>query len=177
MEVSKFKGEREQEIIEVFFRAFCDSEGETEGKAIKELVTQLFKFTKSNQAQCYFSRNSKGEVSGAVFFTPLRYENNEEVWMLSPMAVQTVEQGHGVGQRLIKYALDELANQGIKSVCTYGDPAFYGKLGFEGVTTDRLPAPFPLSQPEGWLWKRFMNHQDIQGKPHCVGPFESPDLW
>jgi putative acetyltransferase len=32
---------------------------------------------------------------------------------------------------------------------TYGDPAYYGKVGFLPVAEHVVPAPFPLSMPIG----------------------------
>jgi hypothetical protein len=39
--------------------------------------------------------------------------------------------------------------QGIDTFMTYGDPAYYGKVGFLPVAEHVVPAPFPLSMPIG----------------------------
>lgn len=177
MEIRKFENGKTQEITKLFFETFSDSEGEEEGVLIKELVSELFEYVHTNEARAYFAQDTEGKVIGAVFFSPLNYEDNEVVWMLSPMAVKTSEQGKGIGQAIIKFALRDLAEDGVKSACTYGDPAFYEKVGFEPVTTDKLPSPLPLSFPEGWLWNSFGNFQELKGIPRCLAPFGSADLW
>ena len=48
-------------------------------------------------------------------------------------------------------ALATLDAEGIDAVLTYGDPAFYGRLGFRPLDPRETAPPFPLSMPQGWL--------------------------
>lgn len=77
--------------------------------------------------------------------------SGQRAFILSPVAVSTDVQGKGVGQALIRYGLDHLKSLGVELVFTYGDPGYYSKVGFEQITEAIVKAPWPLSQPIGWL--------------------------
>ena len=64
-------------------------------------------------------------------------------------------------------------------VCTYGDPKVYGRVGYHAVDTETIPAPFALTQPEGWLcqWLNEAPVPSVAGPSHCVPPFDNPDYW
>lgn len=50
---------------------------------------------------------------------------------LGPVAVVPDQQGSGIGSHLIRYGLGRAREAGWRSVFVLGDPAFYGRLGFE----------------------------------------------
>ena len=92
--------------------------------------------------------------------------------------------GHGIGQQLIKHAIEELKQQQVSVVVTYGDPAFYGKVGFEPVSEALVKSPMPLSMPQGWLAQSLTGKSlvdevgtSLSDKPNCVQQFMNPDLW
>jgi len=64
-------------------------------------------------------------------------------------------------------------------VLTYGDPAFYGKSGFVPADPATLPAPYPLSMPQGWQGLALAGGAlpVLQGPCRCVAPFENAGLW
>lgn len=168
--------ERDSEIISLFVATFTASEGPDEGRAIGDLVSELITL---DECRIYIAQTD-AKIVGAVAFTPLKFPNDDRVvQMLSPMAVQTERHGQGIGQSLIRYALTDLQQTGTQIVVTYGDPAFYGKVGFASATTDIVPAPYPLSMPIGWLAQSLDGGQirPFADKPHCAAPFMSPNLW
>jgi predicted N-acetyltransferase YhbS len=65
------------------------------------------------------------------------------------MAVHPNHQNNGIGQNLLLESIGFLKKQGIDILMTYGDPAYYGKVGFLPVAEHVVPAPFPLSMPIG----------------------------
>jgi putative acetyltransferase len=99
--------------------------------------------------------------------------------MMAPVAVATAHQGKGIGQRLIAHGLDALRQEGVDIAVTYGDPAFYGRVGFKPVTEADLPAPQPLGQPQGWIAQSLTEAPltPLSGPARCVAAFDDPALW
>jgi predicted N-acetyltransferase YhbS len=93
--------------------------------------------------------------------------------------VAKVHQGKGIGQRLINHGLSALRQEGVDIAVTYGDPAFYGRVGFEPVSAADLPAPQPLYQPQGWIAQSLTEAPltPLSGPARCVAAFDDPALW
>ena len=163
-------------LIEAVFTA---SEGPAEGQLVAGLAARLLALEPS-EGVCPFMAWRDNTPVGALIFSPLRYpQATPRVMLLSPMAVATAEQGRGIGQALIAHALAALARQGTDIAVTYGDPAFYGRAGFVPVTTDDLPSPHPLSQPQGWIAQSLTGAPlpRIPGPALCAGPLDDPRIW
>lgn len=121
-----------------------------------------------------------GALLGGIFFTRLTYEGDpRRVFMMAPVAVATPHQGKGIGQRLIAHGLDALRQEGVDIAVTYGDPAFYGSVGFKPVSEADLPAPQPLGQPQGWIAQSLTDAPltPLAGPARCVAAFDDPALW
>jgi len=114
-----------------------------------------------------------------IFFTSLRVEGSKVAYMLAPVAVATNQQRKGVGQALIKQGLEMLKPHAVDTVVTYGDPAFYSKVGFQLLPEEVLQAPLTLSMPEGWLGLSLLNKSisKVTGRTECVIPFNDPIYW
>jgi predicted N-acetyltransferase YhbS len=99
--------------------------------------------------------------------------------MLAPVAVHSDFQGQGIGQALIKFGLKELGHAGVQFVLTYGDPAFYSRVGFRHISDEAVRPPFQLSQPEGWLGLSLGNDPiaALSGTCSCVSPFCDAAYW
>ena len=166
------------EIKNLFQSVFTDSEGNDEGKLIAQLVEKLSKIINNESTVCYgtFFEN---ELIASIFFTKLFFPENILIYMLAPVAVSTSHQGKGVGQSLIKYGLQELKNRSSHIAVTYGDPAFYSKVGFEALSEKQIQAPLKMSIPEGWLGLTLTAEPipTIPSKPTCVEPFNDPTYW
>jgi predicted N-acetyltransferase YhbS len=175
---SNFSG-LEQRIEDLFRSTFTDSEGTEEGALIGELVRNLLNGTADDDIHVFLARAGDDLVAAAVF-TRLTYSGDPRVvFLLSPMAVAPQWQGKGVGQRLLTHALASLREEGIDVAITYGDPAFYGKVGFETLTESIAPPPLPLSQPEGWIGQSLTKEPltALEGSSTCVAALNDPSFW
>ena len=117
---------------------------------------------------------------GGIFLSRLTYAGDPRtVFMMGPVAVATAHQGQHIGKRLISHGLDALRHQGVDIAVTYGDPAFYGRIGFEPVSEVDIPAPHPLQQPQGWVAQSLTRAPltPLRGPARSVAAFDDPRLW
>ena len=167
------------QIIELFRDTFAASEGAEEGAVIGGLVRDLLDTTNRDALFAYSAREA-GALAGCIIFTRLHFaEDTRVVYLLSPVAVQTGVQGQGVGQRLLRFGLDDLRAKGADVAVTYGDPNYYSKVGFQQVTEHEVPAPQPLNHPHGWLAQSLDGSPlaPLQGASRCVGALNKPEYW
>jgi len=166
-------------IRALFTNTFSDSEGAEEGALIGALARRLIAETPADDLRVVTAWND-GALVGGIFFTRLTYAGDPRtVFMMAPVAVATAHQGQGLGQRLIAHGLETLRHEGVDIAVTYGDPAFYGRVGFAAVTEADLPAPQPLNQPQGWIAQSLTDAPltPLHGPAHCVAAFDDPALW
>ncbi len=179
MEFSAQIDGREEQIKSLFAQTFAASEGADEGRLIAVLVERLLKTTP--REDLFVFTQAEGEVLiAAAIFSRLTYsEDARSVFILSPMAVATERQKQGVGQALLKEALSALSKEGVDVAITYGDPAFYGKVGFEPLDEDTAAAPLPLSQPVGWIGQPLQEPAllPLKGRCTCVAALDDPAIW
>lgn len=136
------------ELVEAVFTAHSDA---GEGKLVRSLVEEIRakKFylpelelvmvdeTDSPIGYCMFSR----------FHLEGKYEN--ELLLLSPVAVKTELQRQHISRELIEYGFEQAAAMGYKAVIVEGNPMNYRSRGFAtsaqfGITAHEsvgLPAP------------------------------------
>lgn len=179
MDFSTDGGEREADLVDLVTATFSASEGAGEGALVGGLARALLSETAPDDLRV-FTASDGGVLVGAAIFTRLRYpEDPRTVFLLSPMAVATDRQGQGVGQALLRHALAELRADGVDVAITYGDPAFYGKVGFLPLTEDVAAAPLPLHQPEGWIGQSLTGAplKPLAGPCSCVEALNDPRLW
>ncbi len=167
-----------EEIKRLFTFVFSNSEGASEGVVIGNLTYDLM--TTTNAQDLYgFTAIENDEIIGSIFFTRLSFQSEAKVFLLSPVAVHTSYQGKGIGQQLINFGINQLKENGVKAVFTYGDPNYYSKVGFISISDKNAKPPFKLSQPEGWLCQSLVNAQIelITGNSRCVEAFNKPEYW
>jgi predicted N-acetyltransferase YhbS len=171
------KNSKEQ-VANLFTNAFASSEGEQEGALIGGLAWKLAARADNQETIC-LGAVENGSIIAAIFFTRIRFNVPTRIYMLSPVAVSTELQGQGIGQALISHGLIQLKNRSVDVVITYGDPAFYSKVGFQVLSEKVIQAPFKLSMPEGWLGQSLKGKpiQTINGRPTCVEEFRDPAYW
>jgi len=165
-------------VTQLFMKTFSDSEGPAEGEMIGRLAKDLGNTTDKNDLYGFVARDDN-EIVGSIFFSRVKFESGINCFILAPVAVRTDLQGRGIGQKLIKYGIDVLSKGGVELVLTYGDPAFYSKVGFRAVTEAMIPAPMTLQRPEGWL-AQSLTGKDIQlitGQSSCVEALNKPEYW
>jgi putative acetyltransferase len=170
---------REQAIVNLFEATFTASEGADEGVLIGGLVRNLLATTPADDIRVFRAEDA-GHLVGAVVFTRLTYPDDPRlVVLLSPMAVASHRQRQGVGTTLIAHALSILRANGAEVAITYGDPAFYGRVGFKPITEEMAPAPRPLRLPHGWIGQSLTGEAfpAFSGRPACVPALNRPDVW
>ena len=166
------------EVANLFRSVFSSSEGEQEGILIGNLAFELCANIDDQEIIC-IGAFEKGSLIGSIFFTRLRFSKTILVYMLAPVAVSTQHQGKGVGQALIEYGLGELKNRSVAVAITYGDPAFYSRVGFQAIPESVIKAPLKLSMPEGWLGYSLTGETilTINERPTCIKEFNNPVYW
>lgn len=179
MEYLIYNPKQISDISQLFRQTFTDSEGEAEGVLIGHLAYELLTTTAKNDLTAFVAMEGS-DMAGCIIFTRLAFEKScINAFMLAPVAVATSYQKQGVGQALIKFGLKQLKQQNIELVITYGDPNFYGKVGFNQISEDIIKAPQPLSYPHGWLAQSLTlaKIKPIKGASTCVKAFNNPQYW
>jgi predicted N-acetyltransferase YhbS len=88
-----------------------------------------------------------GDVIGHAAFSPVRIETAEGDWHgLGPLSVAPVWQGRGVGQGLVREGLKALEALGAAGCVVVGDPAYYGRFGFQNDPALRYGEASPYLQ-------------------------------
>ncbi len=171
-------GTQADQIVTLFAETFTASEGADEGRLIGALARQLIDTTPAKDIHVFTARDGD-TLAGAIMFTRLAFDDPRQVFLLAPVAVATGHQGKGIGQALITHGLDALRERGADAAVTYGDPAFYGRVGFRPVTEEAVAAPFPLSMPYGWQAQSLTDAPlgRLRGPCACVAAFDDPAYW
>ncbi|MEL7500441.1 MAG: N-acetyltransferase [Planctomycetota bacterium] len=166
------------DVAKLFESVFADSEGEAEGLVIGRLAKDLFEKT-DDRDLFNFVADLNRDLVGSIFFSRLWFKSREQVFILGPVAVHTDHHRKGIGQALIRHGLSALREEGVDFVLTYGDPNFYGKVGFRSVSHETVIAPYPLSQPVGWLGQSLVDKsiETLTGSCTCVEAFKEPAYW
>lgn len=165
-------------LTALFTSVFSEAESKAEGRLVGELAAELALVIDNAQVWC-FATHEAGELIAAIFLTRLDFNQDINVYLLGPVAVATEYQGRGVGQSLIGYGLAQLKAQAVELVITYGDPAFYSKVGFQALSETQIKAPLPLSMPQGWQVISLTGSAIpvINERPTCVQAFDNPAYW
>ena len=169
---------RQDAVTRMFASVFAASEGGEEGALIGRLASGLSARADDPDIVCVGALEA-GAIVGAIFFTRLVFADPVRVYLLAPVAVSTAHQGKGVGQALIAYGLDEMKRRCAALVVTYGDPAYYSRVGFVPLAETVIKAPLELSMPHGWLGQSLTGGPiaAIDGRPVCVKEFDDPAYW
>ena len=89
----------------------------------------------SVQPQVSLVAEIDAEIVGHVFFSPVSIgapgAGGPPAAALAPIGVLPAHQGRGIGSALVRRGLADCAALGFRAVFLVGDPAYYGRLGFE----------------------------------------------
>lgn len=179
MEFSTEYKTRTQPIADLFAATFTASEGAEEGTLIGNLARRLMDDTPAGDLHVVTAWDDAA-LAGAIIFSRLTYDQDDRmVFLLAPVAVAPARQGKGIGQALISHGLAMLRDTGADIAVTYGDPNFYGRVGFAAISEADAPAPFALQYPEGWLGQSLTADAmtPLKGASHCVAAFNDPIYW
>ena len=137
------------ELVEAVFTAHSDAE---EGKLVRSLVEEIrSKRFHAPELELIMVESDTDEVIGYVNFARFhldgKYEN--ELLLLSPVAVKTALQRQHISKELIEYGFEKAITLGYKAVVVEGNPRNYRSRGFVtsadyGITAHEsvdLPAP------------------------------------
>lgn len=87
-----------------------------------------------------------GVIVGHVAFSPVTISDGSAGWYgLGPISVDPAQQGKGIGGRLVREGLQQLKALGAIGCVLLGDPAYYGRFGFEAdskLTLDGVPPEY-----------------------------------
>lgn len=61
---------------------------------------------------------------------------------IAPLAVAKTVRGQGVGEALVAAAIAHLRSAGVELGFVLGDPAYYGRFGFEAMTARGFDSPY-----------------------------------
>lgn len=178
MQLSLFDPKKSNEITKLFAEVFTASANQEEGELISALVDELISTTNAHDLFGFVACVEENIV-GCIFFSRLLLPSDQVAFLLSPVAVATDYQGQGVGQALINFGLEHLKSLDVELAFTYGDPNFYAKVGFKPISETVVKAPFPLSQPKGWL-AQSINGTPIavvEGASQCVEALAKEEYW
>lgn len=120
-----------------------------------------------------------GALAGHVVFTECGLAGRpDKVALLGPLAVASARQRRGIGSALVRAGLQHLEAAGTSQVYVLGDPAYYGRFGFE--SDDGVAPPYPL--PEEWqgAWQSLGlggNKPPLQGELSVPRPWRQAALW
>ena len=131
--------------LELGEQVFTESECAENGKLVRSLVEEIrSKRFYLPKLELIMVDSDTDEVIGYVNFARFhlegKYEN--ELLLLSPVAVKTALQRQHISKDLIDYGLKKAADMGYKAVIVEGNPMNYRSRGF--VTT----APFGITAHE-----------------------------
>lgn len=118
--------------LDLVERVFAIQDGEAEGKLVRKLVQEIrskrfylpeleLVMVDANDAPIGYCMFSRFHLEG-------RYE--DELLLLSPVAVETALQRRHISKRLIEYGFERAAELGYKAVIVEGNPQNYRSRGF-----------------------------------------------
>ncbi len=168
----------QKELVDLFTKSFTAAESKAEGMLVGALAGELAAEIDNENIICIGAYDNK-LLAGAIFFTRLYFGDSTKAYMLAPVAINCDFQKKGIGQALINHGCELLKERGVSFVVTYGDPAFYVKVGFEPLSEEVIKAPLPLSMPFGWQGRTLTDLPiaTISTPPTCVTAFNDPVLW
>jgi putative acetyltransferase len=92
-----------------------------------------------------------GKVVGQIAFSPVKIGAKEHGWFaLGPIGVLPVFQKQGIGKALVNQGLKAIRHLGAEGCVLVGEPAYYGRFGFEhnpALRMEGVPAEVLLCLP------------------------------
>ena len=160
----------------LYDEAIPDNEGGMVGRLAVSLLSE-----KTNPTTESLVMDDAGVVKGHIAFSPVSITGHEDVraYILSPLAVRIDCQGQGIGSALIDYGKRLLSKDGAHIILVYGDPAYYGRFGFDAEAASRFIPPYPLGYPFGWQTLE-LNRCEIRGDTveiECVASLNNAAYW
>lgn len=98
--------------------------------------------------------DDEGQVLGYAAFSPVTLAEEDRQWVgLAPLAVDESVRKQGLGKQLIYEGLDTLNEFGYAAVVVLGDPAYFGRYGFEPAARQGLQCKWQNSEAAFQVYK------------------------
>lgn len=140
-----------QESLNFVEKVFTISEGEKEGKIVRNLVKEIRSKKFYLPDLELIMVDEADAVIGYAMFSRFHLEGKyeEQLLILTPVAVKTELQRQHISKELIEYGFEKAKEMGYEVVLVEGNPRNYNPRGFEtscnyGITASekvKLPAP------------------------------------
>ena len=163
-------------LQDLYEEAFPGNEGALVGRLAVGLLSET-----TSPATESLVMDDAGVVMGHIAFSPVSVTGHEGVraYILSPLAVRGDCRGRGVGSALINHGKRLLSGYGAHVILVYGDPAYYGRFGFDAEAASRFIPPYSLEYPFAWQ-ALALNRCEIRGDAvqiECVASLNNADYW
>lgn len=163
-------------IHKVHMQAFDESEREL----VAQLACDLSQSLEESDLLALVAELD-GAIVGHIAFTRVGCTEQPD-WtgfMLSPLGVTPEHHRSGIGGELVRTGIEQLSARNVDTLLVYGDPAYYGRFGFDAATADQYRTPFDLQHPHGWQVLELNTTQARSGPIvlQCVEPFLDERLW
>ena len=118
------------DMIEQVFSEWVSPE---EGKTVRRLVEEIRSKKYYLPELELLMLNTADEIIGYAMFSRFHIEGryDDELLILTPVAVRTDMQRQGISRELIGYGFDKAREMGYQAVLVEGDPKNYNPRGFE----------------------------------------------
>ena len=159
---------------------YLDAFGEDEGRRVAALALDLLD-AQAGTGIFALAAEHDTTLVGHIAFSPVAASAGGD-WrgaLLAPLAVGRLLQQRGIGSALVEQGVARLVEMGIDVVFVYGDPAYYGRFGFDAVSATPFQPPYPLTYPFGWQ-ARPLSTGRLPDSPvmlSCVPALRDPGLW
>lgn len=118
-----------------------------------------------------------GAPLGHLLFTLFDIHGAADGALLGPLCIAPAQQGAGLGSTLVRDGLARLAARDVGQVFVLGDPAFYGRSGFEAERLAPPPYPLPPEWDEAWQSLRLGTAPRASAPVALPAPWMQPALW
>ncbi len=120
--------------------------------------------------------DDEGQVLGYAAFSPVTLAEEDRQWVgLAPLAVDESVRKQGLGKQLIYEGLDTLNEFGYAAVVVLGDPAYYGRYGFEPAARHGLHSRWQESEAAFQVYKLAEDaFSGTEGRIEYSAPFNRP---
>ncbi len=179
MEIKRSTEADRLEVLDIHAKAF----GEKKGPEIAELVDGLFDDETAKPSLSLVAVED-GRMVGHVLYTKAKINRAAEsvsAQILAPLAILPDFQKKGVGGRLIKEGLNQLADAGVELVFVLGHPDYYPRSGFTpaGVLGFEAPYPIPEKYSGAWMVQELCSGVigRVKGKVQCSEVLDRPRHW
>jgi len=163
-------------IKDTFFNSFSTEEAPITYAVIKSLISE-----NDIQNNYCIGYELDGKVVSAVGFSPVYFDTASDIsaYILAPLATHKLHQKKGIATKLIDAAKAHFIKNSVDALLVYGDPAYYGRYGFDVGLGKHFVPPYPLEYEFGWQ-AMMLNDKDISKvtlKFTCVNALSDAALW